>query len=242
MLNPDQNLYTEELDSQIATLERAVKTYHRFRRWLMATSMLSYFMAAPFVLVFWNRKLKTIRREVRIVLERLDIRLINLLVDLLPLDCLNHYALNHRQSHYDIVEALAILLPLLREGDSSHLTPDRRARLLRALANVRDRHKLSYPLGFRVAVLKAFGEVGDATAIPAVRHLAEMKASSYEKTVLRNAAQECLPLLLARAEKADEVNRLLRPSEAESGSLLRPAQPGTESDTEVLLRSSANDQ
>jgi hypothetical protein len=237
MLNPEQNPDTEELDAQIAALERAIKTYRSFRRWFLALGIFSFlFLTIPFMAIVWNKKLKAARREVRLALDHLDIRLINLLVDLLPLDCLNYYALNHRQSHYDIVEALAKLLPLLQEGDGSHLTPDRRARLLRALANVKDRHKSSYPLGFRVAILKAFGEVGDATAIPAVHHLAEMKDSTYERRSLRDAARECLPLLLARVEKAEEPNRLLRPSEGENAALLRPAQAGTESDTEILLR------
>jgi hypothetical protein len=86
-----------------------------------------------------------------------------------------------------------------------------------------------------LAILKAWEQVGDEKALPAVERLA---AGTWDSRV-RAAADACLPALRQRAELARQRDTLLRPASAPgTGSevLLRPAAGPGETSAALLLR------
>ena len=94
-------------------------------------------------------------------------------------------------------------------------------------------------LDFRLAILKALEQIGDAAAIPAVEHLANGYAYSANQKALKAAAQECLPLLRANFGSVEANKTLLRASSAENAApetLLRASEPAPDTKPEELLR------
>lgn len=131
--------------------------------------------------------------------------------------------------------ALVNLLPHLRYSDGDKLTDRQKANLY---YRVRwGRHEL------RLAAIQAVEQVGDAAAIPAVRHAATEGAVTPKQMALREAARRCLETLEQRADAARKAGTLLRaaqsPGEARAV-LLRPA-ASADADEDVLLRATDRD-
>jgi hypothetical protein len=122
-------------------------------------------------------------------------------------------------------QALIRLLPRLQASDAFLISPAQRSCLNRAL---RGRNK-----ELMLAILKAWEQVGDSTAISDVQNLAEGRGAGGRHPEIVRAAQECLPALRQSAGRVQIGSQLLRPSDGNmtpSGVLLRPAQPHTASD------------
>lgn len=112
--------------------------------------------------------------------------------------------------HLDVIALVELshLLPLLQPGDDALLKPRHRRRINRLLNRTwrtRNRSSLRLESGmlrdFTLAALTALGRIGDPSSLPAVRRLAAMEVQSTYQQRLRDAAQECLTLLLQRAER-----------------------------------------
>jgi hypothetical protein len=136
----------------------------------------------------------------------------------------------------EIKRALIRLLPRLQATDVKWLTPDQRDYLLTLL-----RHDEGWPFygrlwgaDLKVAILKALEQVGDARAIPYVKHMSR----SSKSEAVRIAAWDCLPALHANARRMPVEQSLLRASSppASTETLLRPAASGIEVEPEQLLR------
>ncbi len=138
--------------------------------------------------------------------------------------------------------ALTDLLPQLKASDTGLLTDAQRNRLLhlltispndkgyRDLTELFSRSAYRREVEVRVAILKAYEQIGGPKELAQVARLAkgQMTWQSAAKVPIeiRQAAQECLPALQARAGEQRASEQLLRPS---SGSAV-PA--------DVLLRAS----
>jgi hypothetical protein len=161
---------------------------------------------------------ETQKRGARILSKIDDMRAVGFLID----------ALTHQDQtvEADAREALIRMLPRMKSSDSSLLTKDHRDTLHKAL-------KTSKVDALRRAVLSALEQVGDESAIPVVKAIAENR-----KDALQDAAQACLPGLIASSERIRAGNVLLRAASApeEASSLLRPASGGLQEDTASLLR------
>lgn len=92
---------------------------------------------------------------------------------------------------------------------------------------------------FRVAILKAFEQVGDTKALPIVERLAHQEAKTEAEHRVREAAQECLPFLQVRSDRQRAHQTLLRasqPTEADPALLLRATGSPSDTDPRTLLR------
>lgn len=135
------------------------------------------------------------------------------------------------------------LLPRMRVTDRHLLTPAQYESLLACLKGGvafrnrpkgRGRWRPSH--NFRIAILKALEQIGDARAIPIVTHL-----SHSQYTDLCTAARTCLEYLHATADADRSRQLLLRPStspDTPSQVLVRPAGQGTGAEPALLLRPS----
>lgn len=140
-----------------------------------------------------------------------------------------------------IEAALVRLLPRLQATDAHLLNAAQRERLnSRLIQNLRldpDHRELI------VAILKAWEQVGDESALEIVRAIADSpvwtKQYSHEE---REAARHCLPFLEQSIERQRYSQSLLRASQASDpapDTLLRPAAAGTlETEPQQLLRAS----
>jgi hypothetical protein len=136
-------------------------------------------------------------------------------------------------------EAVISLLPQLKAGDAGLLNAEQRGILHRILGgmpvfNRRDAISLD------VAILKAYEQVGDGSALPLVERLANGERAGCYRQV-REAAQACLPFLQMRAAQERASHELLRAADGNLTSeavLLRPASGAIETDTQELLRAS----
>jgi hypothetical protein len=135
--------------------------------------------------------------------------------------------------------ALIQLLPQMKASDAAMLTVGQR-KLLYALLknglNVYARPDLL--LTYRLAVLKALEQIGDADAIPLVMHLANGKARTARQKALKAAAIECLPLLQVNFSRVEATKTLLRASAPENASpktLLRPVEYTPDANPKQLL-------
>jgi len=131
--------------------------------------------------------------------------------------------------------ALSSLLPLLRANDAPLLNTQQRTNLHRALSGKRK------DLCLRLAILRAFEQVGDSRDVAAVEHLTSAKSRS-ENYAVYEAAVECMPYLHANIEREQANKTLLRPSDGLSATpdtLLRAAHAGTTTPAEQLLRISS---
>ena len=118
--------------------------------------------------------------------------------------------------------ALIRLLPRLMASDSSLLNAQQRACLNRALKRkgVHD--------DMRVAILKAWEQVGDAAAIPFVETVARGESAGGRIPAVAAAARECLPFLVQSTQRRQIGSQLLRPADVNGPSpevLLRPSMP-----------------
>jgi hypothetical protein len=153
--------------------------------------------------------------------------------------------------------ALTTLLPRMTEADANLLSLDQRRYLIGLLHMNPEMYlykdvmavfgsaSLNKPankraIDLRVAILKAYKEIGGALELPIVRRLAELPhATTPARKMLMEAAQEALPFVEARVERLAKGDTLLRPSEGEETSLLRAAHSTDNTPADQLLRSSS---
>ncbi len=131
--------------------------------------------------------------------------------------------------------ALTRMLPRLKASDAGLLSPPQRTGLCRQL---KMSSAASYP-ELLMAILKAFEQVGDAECVPYVRNLADTPPFTARQRKVRNAAAECLPYLMARAEQTHGNRVLLRASSSgtlQTTGLLRPASAAPDTNHVQLLR------
>jgi len=129
--------------------------------------------------------------------------------------------------------ALTRLLPRMKAADTQLLSTSQRALLYQTLrlANAR-RHA-----EFLEALLRALEQVGDTTAIPYVKALAESEPYSLRQRRVVDAAKECLPYLEGCARQNRDSQVLLRATAGEvDASLLRPAAIHGSADPALLVR------
>ena len=139
-----------------------------------------------------------------------------------------------------IHKALTLLLPQMKASEANLLTPLTRTRLYSWLSlNLDGTFALYCPIDLRIATLKALEQVGDAAAIPVVERLAKRKARTRSRTLVRQAAIDCLPMLRANCGEVEAARTLLRASQPETTdpkTLLRPASGAGQTDNAELLR------
>lgn len=136
--------------------------------------------------------------------------------------------------------ALTKLLPLMKASDAALLTKGQRDMLYWVLKNgFNAAAKPGVYLGFRLAILRALEQIGDAAAIPIVTTLANGRARTANQKALKAAAQECLPLLQSNFGSVEATKTLLRASQplpAAPEMLLRPAEFIPDANPKTLLR------
>jgi len=92
---------------------------------------------------------------------------------------------------------------------------------------------------FRIAILRAFEQVGTNRVLPTVERIANSAPRNAQYRRVVEAARECLPAIRQRAYADREQRTLLRPAHAPaSDTLLRPARNTGEEDAALLLRPS----
>ena len=147
-------------------------------------------------------------------------------------------------------EALTQQLPNLLPSNARSLTARHRAILNKVLAlppeelghkDVRElfRDTSKREVDFRIAILRAYQQIGDSAAIPVVEALAVGKARTNAQARIKGEAIECLPFLRISAERHSAQSSLLRGSSAVSAgpdTLLRPAGALGELASAELLR------
>ena len=137
-------------------------------------------------------------------------------------------------------DALTLLLPQMKASDASLLTPTSRKTIRGLLIGVSPNHqKYECEDALRIAMLKALEQVGNAKDIPIVEKLIQRNARTPGEKLVRQAAMECLPMLLINCGEVEAARTLLRPSQAEaahSATLLRPAGGAGQMDSAELLR------
>jgi hypothetical protein len=112
------------------------------------------------------------------------------------------------------------LLESLRETDA--LTERHHAAMIRVLDGCTDARSTTQNTMLAAALIRAIEELGDSRYLRRVERLARR-----ERGIVREAAESCLPVLRARAERESSVRSLLRPcTEEPRQELLRPAESG----------------
>lgn len=152
-----------------------------------------------------------------------------------------------------IYSVLTTLLPQLKATDANLLTA-RHRKILNKSLYIESLSGSSFgilheaPVEFTLAILKAYEQVGDATSIPFVLQLAQKKgrgARGTRQDQIREAAQDCLPLLQANTGTVGQNQTLLRAADknvSTSDILLRPAsETAAASDPAQLLRATHTD-
>ncbi len=153
--------------------------------------------------------------------------------------------------------ALTTLLPQLKASDASLLKEAHRDRLLSLLTispndkGYRDLTELfshsAYrrEIDMRVAILKAYEQVGGPKELQQVERLAKgqihWQSTSKVPEEIERAANECLPSLQARTSEQRASEQLLRPSSGNAvpaDILLRPSDERPDATPEQLLRAS----
>ena len=92
-----------------------------------------------------------------------------------------------------------------------------------------------------IAALKALEQVGDASAVPVVEKLTQMKPRTPGQEKIKQAAIECLPMLRTKSKEVETARTLLRASHGQDArpyTLLRPANGEGQVDSTGLLRGS----
>lgn len=148
-----------------------------------------------------------------------DIRLIGPLADALR---------THDRVIRSAVEAdLAFLLPIAPEDEADFLSRAQKEALREELRGGNYR--------LVVAILSAFERMGDVRSLAAVERLAREGRDG----AVGEAAERCRAALQARASELISRELLLRPSESNGASLLRPAGSANQVDEEHLLRAAS---
>ena len=141
--------------------------------------------------------------------------------------------------------ALIQLLPEMKASDANLLTARQRGYLYSLLQYETDFTTAnSHNHTLCLAILKALEQIGDGKALPIVERLAEMKTRNSRRLKVKQAANDCLPLLRANYVSVDANRTLLRASAAVTAApetLLRPAPFVAESAPLQLLRASASE-
>ncbi len=147
-----------------------------------------------------------------------------------------------RGERYSFPAAIALtgILPTLVQGEGHYLPRDQR-RIVYKLLAVADPQRYE---GLILAILHALGEVGGSGAIVPLEYPAFHPAKTPAGQRIKLAAQTALKRLHSRLAREEEGKVLLRPAvspERPEETLLRPAQAGTETDPQQLLRPVADD-
>jgi len=132
-------------------------------------------------------------------------------------------------------QALAALLPRLKASDSALVSSDDQHLLCRELERIPATYSSEFNADLAIAIIRALEQIGDADAIPYVERIADNVDCVRSQRPIREAAIECLPGLLMRAEAGKAGRTLLRPVETDPGLLLRAA-GGSDADASQLLR------
>ena len=125
------------------------------------------------------------------------------------------------------------LLPQIRADHALQWSKEDKTALLLPLKRPNKDKELT------IGCLKALEQVGDASAMPAVRRLVEEVYPAGSQEAIALAAQECLLYLESNTSRFQQAETLLRASETTTRPdiLLRPAQPAPDTTpTEQLLR------
>jgi hypothetical protein len=127
--------------------------------------------------------------QVRLLTEWDDVRTIGLVVDMWERDS------GRRTTHDTSLRLDALLIRLLRrlEPKDYYLLNDRQRRYLYEELK-------GYTVPLVTAILQAVKQVGDSKAIRYVEPLAQGRGVAAKNGQIQAAAQECLPVLRARAE------------------------------------------
>jgi hypothetical protein len=144
-----------------------------------------------------------------------------------------------------VVLARSALTKILNEitgDDTAALTRDQRRILDAVLVDETDQNYFTKLL--RLAILRAWKQIGDETSLPVVRRLASTQTTDKNRQELVLAAQECLPFLEEVAKKNEQGQVLLRAASLSGNpdlarDLVRPAVDNYPA--EELLRSTAGD-
>lgn len=178
------------------------------------------------------------------VAEQDDIRAIGPLIDALHLD--------DAMTREVAIDALTKLLPRLQASDAALLNTSQRAKLcfllslpmesplykdLRAIFHPAD----SRAVAFRIAILRAFKQIGDSKALSIVKQVAAWDPKTQGEKEVKETAVACLPAMQKRIEQVKSSQTLLRashPSAAASDTLLRAATGNQEVAPGELLRAS----
>ncbi len=147
-----------------------------------------------------------------------------------------------KQDREEIYTALAQCLRHIQSDVSVSLTPRQHGTLRNRLLSSTDL-PASDPvrLDFCIATLKALEQIGDKADVPVVEKIAAMDARNPDSQRIKEAANECLPLLKIRAGLVAESKTLLRASAPENdggGTLLRAATGPDDAKPDELLRPS----
>lgn len=184
-------------------------------------------LAGVAVILFGGRFVPTFRRQTLRRLEELrDVRSVGVLVDVLEWTT--------GMFRMDIARLLTELLPLLTENDGNLLQFSQRRELDRALTHARFPDEADLV----VAILAAWGEIGDRQSLNVVRSLTKRRGTDSRTQGVRHAAERCLTRMDERFSRAQQGKTLLRPSACDaavSAELLRPASDSTVA-PELLLR------
>ena len=145
---------------------------------LWASLILLFFLWIP--TWFWRNALEEYQGKT-------DLQAIGLIVEGLPVSDLRGFTM----------EILTKMLPRLQSSDAHRLTPHHHSLLNRVLS----RNNIYFDprrTAFKIAILKAYEQVGGTEDLPTVERLAQGKGYARKDKHIREAAQECLPYLQAR--------------------------------------------
>jgi HEAT repeat protein len=139
-----------------------------------------------------------------------------------------------------VVPVITRLLLRLHATDASILKPRQRTRLNLELLHCNNHLAFDAAhVEFLLAILKAWEQIGDEEAVPCV----QMAALRGLNPRVRAAAEQCLPYLEERTEKARVGNTLLRASASmpAPAELLRPAGAEASAEPQQLLRAASSE-
>ena len=146
------------------------------------------------------------------------------------------------QQHRAIQDALVLLLPQMKASDAHLLTPLAKQMIKTWLTNTIQEHPLHRrPVALCIATLKALEQVGGSSEIHIVGRVGLINPRTPELAQLKQAAVECLPMIVAHCEDIETARTLLRASHAQDArpdTLLRPASHSPETNPAELLRGS----
>lgn len=226
----------------------AGKTFLGEERWYEWLG--SYFIYMPFAL-FWvgitlfllrrGKPRKQLRSLAQTLAWQKDVGTLGALIDT--------WKAEDRKTHMIATDALIELLPRLQPHEADLLNAEQRAILCRKLSltprrsveDLRTSTQQNYDreVAFRIAILKAFAQVGDSSALPIVTRLAQGKATTEAQKRIQAEARICLPLLTQRIEEQRSNQTLLRASSAATATadtLLRATLGISETLPDQLLR------